>query len=190
MLLELARPFAYLTIQHRSRLPKWVNWIMPVVVSVIAVALPWALDIHVNIYGDSGVISRVLGFVQSLAGFYIAALAAIATFNNPDMDKLMPGEAPTMQVYYNAAMTTVKVTRRRFLSSMFAYLTACSLVLTLISIMALAVAQPLAVALPSQLLVVVKTAFIVAYLMVLSQMICVTLWGLYYLGERIHTPDA
>ena len=190
MLLELTRPFSYLSIQHNSSLPRWVNWLVPAIFSAVLMAIPWSLDIHFNVYGDNGVISRVLGFVQSLAGFYIAALAAIATFNNPDMDKLMPGEAPTMQIMYNGTMSTVKVTRRRFLSAMFAYLTAGSLVLTLISIAALGASQSLATALPNFLVTPAKTVFIFAYLFALTQMICVTLWGLFYLGERIHTSDS
>lgn len=152
--------------------------------------LPWSFNININVYGETGVISRILGFVQSLAGFYIAALAAIATFNNPDMDKPMPGETPTMRIYYNSTMSVVKVTRRRFLSAMFAYLTACSLILTLVSIAALSVAPSLVTVLPHSLLIPLKGTFTFLYLMALAQMTCVTLWGLYYLGERIHTPDS
>lgn len=190
MLLELTRPFAYLTIQHNSRLPLWVNWIVPIFISALAIGMPWLFDINVAVYSENGVISRVLGFVQSLAGFYIAALAAIATFNNPDMDKRMSGEAPTMEVNYNGAMSLVKLTRRRFLSSMFSYLTASSIVLTIVSIASLAIAPSLAQTWTGIGLVVLKDIFIFLYLAALAQMICVTSWGLYYLGERIHTPDS
>jgi hypothetical protein len=189
MLRELLRPFSYLTIRHTTRMPLWVNWIVPVGLSFIAVLLPLSFSLSVNLFGDNGLVARVLGFVQSLAGFYVAALAAIATFNNPDMDKLMPGKPPTMEVSYNGSMSTVQVTRRRFLSCMFAYLTGCSVLLTLISVTALAIAPPVAIAIPEFLVGPAKLVFISLFIFLLTQMICVTFWGLFYLGERIHTPD-
>jgi hypothetical protein len=190
MLGDLIRPFAYVTLKHPSNTPKLVNWTVPVGISLLAAVTVWWSGAYIDMLGPNGVVSRVLGFVQNLAGFYVAALAAIATFSSSDMDKLMPGEPPTMKVRYHGHLQTVKVTRRRFLSVMFAYLTALSLLLTLGSIAALAIADPLAHALSDQATGVLKAIFSVGYLGVLAQMTCVTLWGLFYLGERIHTPDS
>lgn len=190
MLLELLRPFSYLTIRHRSMMPYWVNFFLPTVAATVAVALVWLLDLRVDVFGANGLVSKMQSFVQGLPGFYIAALAAIATFNNPDMDKAMPGESPTMFVTYNGARTKVKVTRRRFLSVMFAYLTACSLMLTLISVATVSLADPLTSVLPKQVFGTAKVLFCTAYLTCVAQLVFVTLWGLFYLGERIHTPNA
>ncbi len=189
MFVELTRPFSYLSIRHTSSLPAVVNWWLPVLISSAIVLSGWAVGLNVDVFGANGVVSRVQSFVQSMPGFYIAALAAISTFNNPDMDKLMAGGAPTMSVHYNGSLSQVKVTRRRFLSSMFAYLTAISLILTLLSIAALGIAEPITAILPSRIHGLVKGGFTLMYLAVFIQMTTITFWGLYYLGERVYTPD-
>jgi hypothetical protein len=106
------------------------------------------------------------------------------------MDKLMPGNPPTIVVTYNGAKTTVSLTRRRFLCSLFAFLTASSLALTLFSIFALAFARPIAAVIPAGAHDAFKALFSFVYLAAIAQMTSVTLWGIYYLGERIHTPDS
>ncbi|MBT2326491.1 hypothetical protein J7E62_29690 [Variovorax paradoxus] len=189
MFLNLVRPFAYLTIKHKSRLPQIVNWIVPSAIAILAVGTARAGGLDIDVFGTNGAVSRVLSFVQSLPGFYIAALAAIATFGGVDMDRIMPGDAPTMSIIYHGQSTEVKATRRRFLSAMFSYLTACSLAITLGSIGVLAIAEPLARLVPTQFHWAFKDVFGFLYLLFLGQMTCVTMWGLFYLGERIHTPD-
>lgn len=102
----------------------------------------------------------------------------------------MPGVPPTLKVTYNNSQTTVQLTRRRFLSSMFAYLTALCVLITVSSITALAVADPLKQALPVVFHLPARLTFSVIYVTFIVQMISITMWGLYYLGERMHTPDS
>ncbi len=190
MFTELTRPLSYLSIRHSTNSVQWINWWAPFLLAGIVCGIGALLDKPVDIFSSSGVLSKVLGFIQNLPGFYLAALAAVATFNNPDMDKLMPGEPPTAKVLYNGKLTTVKLTRRRMLCMMFAYLTAVSFMLTLISIAAMTFASPLKESITGQFSVVtLKAIFSLCYFVGLGQMLLVTLWGLFYLGERIHTPD-
>ncbi len=189
MLHPLLRPFAYLGIKHGSALPLWINWVIPIVICLASTSVLYKLVPAAALLSDNGFVARVLGFVQSLAGFYMAALAAIATFNNSDMDRFMPGKPPTMDIIHNGAPANIKLTRRRFLSSMFAYLTLISILLTLASIGALAIGCNLPKWFDGQWNWAIKLAFLVGYTLSIAQMICVTVWGLFYLGERIHTPD-
>lgn len=191
MLTKLLRPFAYLTIRHPTNLPLWVNWWVPIIASCMVVAVVGLVaKTTVDVWGASGVISRFLGFVQNLPGFYIAALAAIATFNSESMQKIMPGTPPTMDIPHNGAiMVQMKLTRRLFLSSMFAYLTALSLLLTIAAISGLAVADSVKATLPVYLYPWLKSAATMIYLMLAAQLLTVTFWGLYYLGERLHLAD-
>lgn len=186
----ILRPFAYLTIRHPSHLPMWVNWGMPACIAFLLIALAWLAGVRVDVFSASGAVSRLLGFLQSLPGFYIAALAAIATFNNSDMLKAMPGTPPTMKVEHNGGMESVPLTRRRFLSSMFAFLTASSIALTLVSILSLCIADQLREMIPHAAHSAIKTFFGFLYFTLVGQLISVTMWGLFYLGERIHTPDS
>src|SRR5690554_2636924 len=101
MFRHLLRPFSYLFIEHRL---KWkVDWLYPVVLATLSAALivilrKWG---PVPLYGNEGLIEKILGFVQVLPGFYIAALAAIATFNKLYIDKTMPAPAPKIDIMIN-----------------------------------------------------------------------------------------
>jgi energy-converting hydrogenase Eha subunit E len=102
----------------------------------------------------------------------------------------MPGTPPTMSIPHNGGtLNKVALTRRLFLSSMFAYLTALSLLLTLSAVAGLALADPVKNVIAPSVYPVIKAAVTFIYLMFVSQLICVTFWGLYYLGERLHLGD-
>ena len=187
-MLDLLRPFSFLTVRHPSRLPLWVNWILPAVLAAVVVVGIGALKNPVNIFGAQGLIERILSFVQTLAGFYIAALAAVSSFNSPHLDRAMPAPAPTMYIKYNGVMQSVTATRRRFLTSMFAYLTALSIVFSLVAIAVLVLAPALILSWPAAISKL-HWVGLSGFLFALFQMMCVTFWGLFYLGERMLTPD-
>lgn len=192
MLTELSRPFSYLSIRHPAEGVQWVNWWLPLLGSIALVALCGSMERRVDLFSASGVLNKVLAFIQSLPGFYLAALAAVATFNNPDMDRLMPGTPPTARILYNGKLIKVELTRRRMLCIIFAYLTVLSFVLTMSSIAALTFAEDLKAAIQASSPLLVrwtKAAFTFIYFGALFQMLAITLWGLFYLGERMHTPD-
>lgn len=88
------------------------------------------------------VIAKILGFVQNLPGFYIAALSAIATFNKTDIDKTMPAPAPKLDIVVQGHNIAIELTRQRFLCSMFAFLTAESMILVVFSIFGQAISVP------------------------------------------------
>lgn len=188
-MIQILRPFGYLRIKHPTRLPVWINWLIPFGFSIIGWGFLIFVGASVDIYGSNGLLARLLGFLQSLPGFYIAALAAIATFNNPDMSALMPGTPPTMKVLYNQGWEVVKLTRRRFLSAMFAYLTAVSLLITAALVVGISVAPAIKTFLRPEWLLFVKWGGVWLYAFAFCQLLVVTFWGLFYLGERLHTPD-
>lgn len=144
---------------------------------------------NLDVYSNTGIFSKILSFVQSLPGFYLAALAAISTFPSQNMDQLMLGIPPKAKIWYNDSLQEVELTRRRMLCMLFAYLTALSFGLTLVLICATSFASPLAQILPANATLVLRIigCFFVTFL--LMQMLVITLWGLFYIGERVHTPD-
>lgn len=190
MLTDLLRPFSFLTITHPTKKPIFVNWVVPAIAAAIVVSGMVSIGISIDVFGSNGLLSRLLGFIQSLPGFYIAALAAIATFNNRDMLKLMPGVPPIGTVNYNGFPERVPMSRRRFLSSMFAYLTALSICLTLGAVVMLALADPVKSLLPQEAHPWIKAGVFFLFIGFVFQMVAVTLWGLYYLGDKLHTLDA
>lgn len=187
-MLDLFRPFSFLTIQHPSRLPLWVNWILPCFIATIVVAGLSAFATPINFFGPQGFIERLLTFIQTLAGFYIAALAAVSSFNSPHLDREMPQPAPTMFIKHNGVLQEVYATRRRFLTAMFAYLTASSIIFSLMGIASVTLASPLATEFPLAI-VWLRWIGLTGFLFLLFQMMVITFWGLFYLGERMLTPD-
>lgn len=189
MFQDLARPFAYLSIRHHSDLPSVINWWVPgcLAVALTSASMFWGLELR--LFGSEGVVPLLLGFVQTLTGFYLAALAAMATFDSPSMDRPMPGTPPVMKVVHNGALTEVNATRRRFLCSMFSYLTASSFALTVLSIFLIAAASGVKSLLSPDLVYVLRSLMLLCYLFAAAQMTAITFWGLYYMGERVHVED-
>ena len=189
MSIQILRPLSYLGITHDGSTLPWVNWGLPAVISgVIVVGVGYFMPI-VNVFHSGGVIDKLLSFVQSLPGFYLAALAAVATFGRPDLDSPMAGNPPRAKVI-NAQgnLQEVALTRRRFLCMMFSYLTALSFAITVAAIAGIALAEPLAHIIGNQATNALRFVGAFAYLLLTTQMLMVTLWGLFYLGERMHTP--
>lgn len=187
LLAQLSRPFSYLTIKHEL---KWqMDWLIPGIVSITATTAVLLLWPSINIYGDSGIISRVLSFIQNLPGFYIAALAAIATFGRSDIDSTMPEPTPTIIENRMGRPSPIPLTRRRFLCMMFAFLTAECVTLIIISILVLSIGAEKTVFMEGDTLKVIAKVGFYIYAFFLSQMILATFWGLFYLGDRIHRVD-
>lgn len=188
---QLSRAISYLAIRHPAK--RWMDWYIPAVIALALAAAFSAFRGEVNFFGPGGLISLVLSFVQNLPGFYIAALAAIATFGRTDIDEVMPGSPPPSieTVTVNGVTNMVSLTRRRFLCLMFAFLTVECVVITLGSVALLAFAPAAAKLLSAHPIIsyLVFSACIFSYFLLLWQMLLATLWGLYYLGERIHLVD-
>lgn len=200
MLIVLLRPFSYLSIQHSDPLHFWVNWIIPTLIAIATGAcwlIPGIIDRlgflptqPTDIWGPSGLISKIQGFVQNLPGFYTAALAAVATFGGNEMLKVMPGQAPRMRFLVEGKLTNgLELNRRLFLSSMFAYLTVLSFLLTIGAAIGLTLAPAIKPALLASAVPLVSAFATSVYVLFFSQMLMITAWGLYYLGEKMHLSD-
>lgn len=189
MIRHLLRPLSYLSIEHQL---KWkVDWLYPFILAAISTTLIFGLKHfgQISLYADGGIIAKILSFVQGLPGFYIAALAAIATFNKTDIDKTMPAPAPKIDIMVRGQSIVIELTRRRFLCSMFAFLTAESIILIVLAIFALSLYAPLKSIIHEPLQVWTSGLFILMFFLLFWQMIIASFWGLFYLGDRLHQPD-
>ena len=190
MLKNILRPLSYLTIDHSEK--RVVDWIYPLALSTLTVIAIFSLKVFgaVSIYSADGLVSRVVGLVQSLPGFYIAALAAIATFNKADIDMKMPSPAPKINISIRGKIEEIDLTRRRFLCLMFSFLAAESILIVVIAFFAESALIPVKNLLPKQLYTPTSLVFLFVFFTMFWQMIVATFWGLYYLGDRLHQPDS
>ncbi|MCV6588313.1 MAG: hypothetical protein OIF57_04675 [Marinobacterium sp.] len=177
---QLTRPLSYLLIKHDD---KWLyDWLIPLLLTAGTLWLSVEFIPMHALINKGGLISDITGFVANLPGFFIAALAAVATFNKNDIDQLMDNP-PKISVMHHGKSLMVDMTRRRFLCVLFAYLTATSIMIVLLTKLFLAVE------LTTEYKVYFNWAGVGFYFFMLWQMVIATILGLYYLGERLHTPQ-
>jgi hypothetical protein len=177
---QLFRPFSYLRIKHED---KWIyDWLIPLLLSGVTLVVVYVFIPLPNVIGTSGLINELTDFVSILPGFFIAALAAVATFNKNDIDQLM-ANPPTIEIMHHGNPLMIEMTRRRFLCVLFSYLTAISIFLVIFTKIGLLIVVP------ASYQAVLSWIGVILYFYFLWQMVTATILGLYYLGERLHTPQ-
>ncbi|MBK1717551.1 hypothetical protein CKO27_07835 [Thiocystis violacea] len=177
-------PVRYLRIQHPAK--RLLDVIVPALMAGLATACLMLLPYPVRLLGDSGLISVFTDLLQILVGFYIAALAAVATFDRPGMDAPLDGEPARLIERRNGALVPVNLSRRRFLSMMFGYLSFLGLVLYFWGALAGLLAENLRDTIPVEIYVFAVPACLFLYLFWICNLLVTTLLGLHYLSDRIH----
>lgn len=174
---QLIRPFGYLAIRHKSK--KYFDWIIPLLLSIISFSMLSFLNEKACFFEEGGMLSRMLSFFEILPGFFVASLAAVATFNRNDIDAQMPEPAPEFSALVNSRKVNIKLSRRRFLCMLFSFLTAHTILFILIGSLILSLVE-------GRLPGLVYMGLCAVILTIFWQTIVATMLGLYYLGERMH----
>jgi len=186
---RLLSPWRYLFIKEQSGLLRWINWIIPGIMALLLMA------VNVLISKEAAFKPVIFSFkevVYILPGFFIAALAAIAVFEKASMDQPMPGSSTTVKLLVDASEFTVNLTRRRFLSMTFSFLSAQSLLLSILLVFAESITiSPAIIQKCSSIGIgyIIRFMSIFILLFIFSQIVIVTIHGLYYLGERLHNTN-
>lgn len=178
LIYHLTRAYwGYLSIKQAHK--KDYDWFTPVVLTGLLFLAVWQSELGFTNLIDFA--EKTSSFLAILPGFYIAALAAVATFNKPSIDKKIP-DNPTPYVYQRSKGTDIRteLSRRRFLTMLFAFLAAESLMLFLLTVVAGMMKDPA---------IFVSIPFTLVFFFLFFQLITVTLWGLYYLSEKMHHND-
>lgn len=179
---QLTRPISYIFIKHDDKY--LYDWAIPILLMlIISGALGfWLEDWSVTF----NLINSIAEFVQALPGFFIAALAAIATFNRADIDVVMDGNhPPSLDTRINNSIVNVKLSRRRFLCLLFSYLTVQSFVISILGFVSNSfgfVGEDNTIVYN----VFVTWGFVAIFMLLFCQLLTSTLHGLYYLAERVH----
>lgn len=190
MIDALFKPLRYLAIRVDAGGKLKVDVIIPLIVALVISSIFLYLKIvyQIHLFGaDSSLIENIIGLIQILPGFYIAALAAISTFPSSSMDKDMP--EPTPYLKKTIGVENDYLSRRRFLSYMFAYLAYISIItLFLTAIIVFAYSTALFEA-PVIIDNAVYFFSCLSIYFLIIQIVFLTFVGLWYLGERIHFND-
>lgn len=175
---KLLKPLRYIQISNNEK--RWFDLWLPVISALLVTALIYILPKPISFLGKDSIVSLSNGILQILSGFYIASMAAVATFNRDGMDDPMAGgDCPCLD--------GKKLTRRGFLSYLFGYLAFTSILmyfaggmcqLMLGSLRDMFYAYPL-----------VKWTGALIYLTILFNILFTTVLGMHFLIDRIHRAE-
>ena len=158
---------------------------------VIVFSLPLLSDsFRADAVEKLDVIGKLSAFLGVLTGFFIAALAAVATFGKTEMDDPMPGDPPLrLEHKINKETFFENLTRRRFLSLLFGYLSFLSLTLYVIGYGYTVVDGYFVSSLAKTTREAVFSIFWIFYMFWIANILSNTYLGLFYLSDRIHRPN-
>lgn len=183
----LFSPFSYLKITWERGLTskRFFDIGLPIILSLITVILLVLLRLNIengtNIFNND-ITYYLSGFFQTIPGFYIAGLAAIATLNSDNMDVYMTDPCPKLN--------GEKVKRRLFLAQLFSYLTIGSLILFILTLIGrFAASINILQGVSVFTYYFTYAIFSLIYFYFFWQIMVLTCLGLYYLGEKIHYND-
>ena len=156
-------------------------------ISIVIILVLCALPKSIAIIGDRGLISIITNLIQILVGFYIASLAAVATFQKDGLDDLLAGDPVTLNVNRQGKYKEIPLTRRKFLCFLFGYLSFMGIILYFTGAVAELLSENIKILAPAYIsLVVVKCVFLFLYLLATSHLFVTTLLGLHYMTDRMH----
>lgn len=165
----------------------WYQWIYPTAIFAL-------VFVGFHLWGDQflafdkdKLIGNVNALMGILIGFYIAALAAVSSFSNENLDQVMKGRPPTLTTVRKGQEIKETLTRRRFLAILFGYCATLAIILYVFGVLQAHVT----VSQPAELWVQTTLGFAIQaawgfYVWTIASLLIVTLLGLHYLVERMH----
>ncbi|TAX38536.1 hypothetical protein [Rhizobium leguminosarum] len=193
---EFTRWWAYRRIDD-EKMRQYV-WTVPLSLTAICFVIYYALPVRPGIIGSGGLFDKASLAFTLLPGFFISALAAVATFNRTEMDETMPAPAPKVEIRHRGKTIEIELTRRMFLSYLFSYLSMMSFCLffavNVFGIIRQNVEHWLLL-LPwvewrNSVMFLVDNAAMLVFVYFCASVIVTMLHGIYFLCERIHMPNS
>lgn len=179
------RTLNYLRISHEYSVS--FNVVFPSVLTSLIMLLLLFLGNDPNVYGKDGMLGGIASLLAILTPFYIASLAAVATFQGTGAfdEKFSMAKPVELKILERGQWKVLHLTTRHFLSMLFGYCSMASLTLFLFTILAPIVAGKLSV-LFGDFSDCVGWIGLAAFLFVFSHMLTTTILGMYFLSDRIH----
>lgn len=160
---------------------KWIDIYLPIFSALFSsffmLLLFLSNDFKIFFKGDA--FGLLTNFLQTLPGFYIAALAAIVSFNNPKLDEIDFDDCPIDCNSYN-------MTFRRFLANTFSYLAWISIFLIFYCLAVKYIFESIQVDIIDLYFYFVYVVLLLPLIFFITQLFSITAMSLFYLGDRIH----
>ena len=182
MYIQLLTPLNFLRIRFKGKFVYLCG--VPAAVASIASGSYVLWGDEIPLLGDNGLVEALVRLLPILIGFYIAALAAVATMTQENLDQRLKGQDAILERKLDGGVEQVELTRRQFLCFLFGYLAFMSIFLYFAGVAAPLVAH-LYAAMPF-LDATYPFLALFLYLLLYSNLFTTTLFGLHYLTDRIH----
>ena len=181
---KILEPTRFIRVRHPELFR--LMWPWPLAVASIAAVAAYLAPVRIPVFGPSGLLRTCTDILLILPGFYITALAAAATFARPGLDDPIANSPPELDGF--------PMSRRRFVCYMFGYLALLSLTLYFVGAVANVLAVPLrewTAQIPgyAPIFTPLWRTFACVFAFGMCQMLLVTMFGLYYLTDRLYHVD-
>lgn len=187
------KAFDFLKVQYpnRGESLRSLLYILPCILTTIFCLIFAVID-HCSLEGVNifkhNAFDNISTFVQILPGFYIGALAAIASYSYAPMDNVMSRPAPFLKEPVAGGFRESILSRRRYLTLLFGYLSSIS-ILSAVFIFIVRLAYAVNIfPVSATIYNIVYYSITFLFFFIFWQMIMVTLFGIYYLADRMHRP--
>lgn len=134
--------------------------------------------------------SIIANALVTLPGFYIAALAAVSSFNSPSLDKEIEGGGAVSKLLTKGKMVSIRLMYRMYITYLFSYLTCASLLLYVLLSLSPDVSDLISRQSSPNLAAIMNYIGSYALLALFWNLTIVSLHGIYFLAERMHRPYA
>lgn len=191
MIRLIFRPLDYIKITWHAKksngvkynAKRWIDIFLPLFLSIFISSMMLALMLLNNfkIFFKSETFSFLTSFLLTLPGFYIAALAAIVSFNNPRLNEIDFDDCLIDSNNYNMSF-------RRFLTNTFAYLAWISIFLISYCLVIRYIFESIDSTYVDLYFSIVYMLILIPLMFFILQLFSITAMSLFYLGDRIHRP--
>lgn len=186
-------PFKYLRLRNERGTRLVFRDLASMLIIALIFASPFVAFEQVNFSRAAGFVDRMGSLAAVLAGFYIAALVAVASFSASIGDLDCP--ITNGKIFLNKGDED-SLTRREYICAVFGFLSFLSLFIAIASSFVLIIA-PVVSGITSKDVIeifhfstsifeLVRSTVVFVYCFILSAMIVTTFYGLYYLTDRIY----
>lgn len=172
---KVLTPVDYIRINHPEK--RWFDFYVPIFFAVIVSICVFMLPKHIALIGKDGLVSLTNGILQILSGFYIASMAAVATFQKDGMDAVMDGYPPTLR--------GKDLTRRKFLTYLFGYLAFLSIAMYFLGGTAQILSKNIS-EIDFFKISAIKYSLLGVYLFFIFNILTTTVLGMYFMIDKMH----
>lgn len=192
---QLLKPAQYLAIKQGVGVfasKRTYDLWLPLALTVTTTTLLYFLNLPVGFFADTGIVTGVIDLLNLIIAFFIAALAAVATFDRTGLDKPLKGNPAFLKILESDGIVRERpLTNRQFICYLFGYLSFVSLTLLIVIHFARLFGPRViyTLQLGEWMLWAIHWLASVLFFFVLWQILVTMFLGLYFLSDRIPFID-